>query len=145
MSLDETKGNTLRITDEELKISESRVQYSDKSNQGWTTLSAQIFDGGWSGMKLAEPAIEEIALAVDALTGSLLHSMADSQQELAVRQVISCGVRWLIEKTHHGISLTASPIGLYFARLWYFEELYPMIFTLSALRKVQKLDRIVEI
>jgi squalene-hopene/tetraprenyl-beta-curcumene cyclase len=28
---------------------------------------------------------------------------------------------------------TPTPIGLYFARLWYFEELYPLIFAASAL------------
>ena len=26
-----------------------------------------------------------------------------------------------------------SPIGLYFAKLWYYEKLYPLIFTVSAL------------
>jgi squalene-hopene/tetraprenyl-beta-curcumene cyclase len=40
---------------------------------------------------------------------------------------------------HQGRSTPASPIGLYFARLWYFEELYPLIFALCALSKIQKL------
>jgi squalene-hopene/tetraprenyl-beta-curcumene cyclase len=26
-----------------------------------------------------------------------------------------------------------SPIGFYFAKLWYYEKLYPLIFTVSAL------------
>ena len=29
--------------------------------------------------------------------------------------------------------LSAAPIGLYFARLWYYEELYPLVFALSGL------------
>jgi hypothetical protein len=31
-------------------------------------------------------------------------------------------------------------MGLYFARLWYFEELYPIVFALSALGKVNQLS-----
>jgi squalene-hopene/tetraprenyl-beta-curcumene cyclase len=27
----------------------------------------------------------------------------------------------------------ASPIGFYFAKLWYYERLYPLIFTVAAL------------
>ena len=34
-----------------------------------------------------------------------------------------------------------SPIGFYFARLWYFEKLYPLIFTAAALGKVEELDK----
>jgi hypothetical protein len=29
--------------------------------------------------------------------------------------------------------LEYSPIGFYFAKLWYYEKLYPLIFTVSAL------------
>jgi squalene-hopene/tetraprenyl-beta-curcumene cyclase len=50
------------------------------------------------------------------------------------------GAAWLMRNTDQGRSTTASPLGLYFARLWYFEELYPLIFALSALRKVQRLS-----
>ena len=31
--------------------------------------------------------------------------------------------------------MKATPIGFYFARLWYFEKLYPLIFTVAALRR----------
>ncbi|MEO2196318.1 MAG: prenyltransferase/squalene oxidase repeat-containing protein, partial [bacterium] len=39
------------------------------------------------------------------------------------------GLRWLTERT----DMTAAPIGLYFAKLWYYEKLYPLIFTVAAL------------
>jgi squalene-hopene/tetraprenyl-beta-curcumene cyclase len=29
--------------------------------------------------------------------------------------------------------MTPSPIGLYFAKLWYYEKLYPLIFTVASL------------
>jgi len=38
--------------------------------------------------------------------------------------------------TEQGNSTAASPIGFYFASLWYFEELYPLVFATAALRSV---------
>ena len=40
------------------------------------------------------------------------------------------GARWLEER----VDFAPSPIGLYFAKLWYSEKLYPLIFTVAALR-----------
>ena len=40
------------------------------------------------------------------------------------------GVRWLEERA----DFEPSPIGLYFAKLWYSEKLYPLIFAVSALK-----------
>ena len=54
--------------------------------------------------------IEETALAVAAL--------GDER-----------GARWLAERA----DFAPSPIGLYFAKLWYSEELYPLVFTVGAL------------
>ena len=31
-----------------------------------------------------------------------------------------------------------SPIGFYFAKLWYFEKLYPIIFTVAALGRARR-------
>ncbi len=101
-------------------------------------LSAQNTDGGWGGDGGVPSSIEETALAVDALATASLHSafrIPHSAIEAACR-----GAHWLITSTHRGQSTPASPIGLYFARLWYFEELYPLIFALSALSKVLKLS-----
>jgi squalene-hopene/tetraprenyl-beta-curcumene cyclase len=39
------------------------------------------------------------------------------------------GAHWLARQTE----MTASPIGLYFAKLWYYEKLYPLIFTVASL------------
>jgi len=36
------------------------------------------------------------------------------------------------------LSVQPAPIGLYFAHLWYSEELYPLIWTLDALGRVLK-------
>lgn len=46
------------------------------------------------------------------------------------------GAAWLIASTQNGTHFPAAPIGLYFARLWYWERLYPVIWTLHALEAV---------
>ncbi len=83
---------------------------------------AQGEDGGWGGAKSVPPSIEETALAVIALEG------AESAKDAWER-----GIAWLCGR-FSGESIPAgSPLGLYFARLWYWEELYPWIFAAEAL------------
>ena len=109
-------------------------------------LSAQNVDGSWGANKSIKPSIEETALAVDALAGLLnilaVTSEKDYTMHPPVKQMRSQalkGAAWLVKRIENATSLTPSPIGLYFARLWYFEELYPVIFTLSAMTKIQEL------
>jgi squalene-hopene/tetraprenyl-beta-curcumene cyclase len=45
-------------------------------------------------------------------------------------------VNWLMEAIESGAWREPSPIGFYFAKLWYFERLYPLIFTAGALNAV---------
>ncbi len=97
-------------------------------------LDAQNPDGGWGGAAGIASSIEETALAVDALA-SACRCGGDHDLLSSVRR----GVDWLISHMDEGRSTPASPIGLYFARLWYFEELYPRIFALAALGKARPL------
>ena len=53
----------------------------------------------------------------------------------AIETAISRGLFWLIPRVEDGRFREPSPIGFYFAKLWYFEALYPLIFTVAALRK----------
>ena len=96
--------------------------------------AAQNADGGWgtAGGRTPDDArtnnssVEETALAIEAL----LSGDAVTQFQPVLQQ----GLNWLVaavERDHHR---SASPIGLYFAKLWYHEHLYPLSFTLSALR-----------
>jgi squalene-hopene/tetraprenyl-beta-curcumene cyclase len=101
-------------------------------------LSAQNTDGGWGGAAALASSIEETSLALDALaTASIQSAICNPQSAI---EPVRRGVDWLIRNTEQGRSTPASPIGLYFARLWYFEELYPVIFSLSALSKVHQLS-----
>jgi len=94
-------------------------------------LSAQNADGGWGGAASVASSIEETALAVEALATA----GGDPSTARAVRR----GADWLIAHTHHGTYLPPSPIGLYFASLWYSEELYPIVFALAALSRASRM------
>jgi squalene-hopene/tetraprenyl-beta-curcumene cyclase len=91
---------------------------------GWL-ISAQGEDGGWGGAPNTPSSVEETALAVDALLGR--------GEPVAAPEAAGRGLRWLVERVEDGGFSTASPIGFYFAKLWYFEQLYPVIFTVGAL------------
>jgi len=98
-------------------------------------LSAQNRDGGWGGAPGAPPSIEETALAVEALAKALTCSGGSRLPLDAAGTAASRGVAWLIEHTERGRVMEPSPIGFYFAKLWYFERLYPVIFTVGALER----------
>jgi len=100
-------------------------------------LSAQNGDGGWGGAREVVSSIEETALAVEALADGLLTRQVRGDD--AVPEAICRGVDWLVAHTDQGRSVPPMPIGLYFAQLWYHEELYPIVFALSALAKAQRL------
>ncbi|MEW4489065.1 prenyltransferase/squalene oxidase repeat-containing protein [Thalassoglobus sp. JC818] len=86
--------------------------------------SAQNSDGGWGGVQGAPSSVEETALAVDALI--------DDRDSASA---IESGINWLIDRVESNTVDEAAPIGFYFAKLWYFEELYPVIFASGALRR----------
>jgi squalene-hopene/tetraprenyl-beta-curcumene cyclase len=105
---------------------------------GWL-LAAQRADGGWGGNATVEPSIEETAVAVEALARA---TSAGEEGKLDVhtaplRSAVRRGVGWLVTHTDRGRAFPSAPIGLYFARLWYSEALYPVIFTVSALRSAR--------
>jgi squalene-hopene/tetraprenyl-beta-curcumene cyclase len=57
-----------------------------------------------------------------------------------LHQATARGASWLSSAVTSQ-DLTAAPIGLYFARLWYYEELYPMIFALAGLGAMRSAAR----
>ena len=83
-------------------------------------------DGAWGPGTLGNgPGVEETALALEAM----LAAGGDS----AYDQHVERGLTWLIEAVDSGRFQHGSPIGFYFAKLWYYEKLYPVIFTVAAL------------
>jgi squalene-hopene/tetraprenyl-beta-curcumene cyclase len=45
------------------------------------------------------------------------------------------GAAWLVDRVESGAWREPAPIGFYFAKLWYYERLYPLIWTVGALGK----------
>jgi squalene-hopene/tetraprenyl-beta-curcumene cyclase len=92
-------------------------------------LKAQNANGGWGGGSQTQSSIEETSFVLAALA-----------TESVAQTAIGRGLRHLIEITDEGRKTPASPIGLYFARLWYYEELYPLVFALRALGRVRAFE-----
>jgi squalene-hopene/tetraprenyl-beta-curcumene cyclase len=93
--------------------------------------SAQNPDGGWGGAQGVPSSVEETALVVDVLFDLVLES----------RETLDRGILWLVERVEAGAFVEPSPIGFYFAKLWYFEKLYPIIFTVAALGRAWRSQR----
>jgi squalene-hopene/tetraprenyl-beta-curcumene cyclase len=90
-------------------------------------LASQNLDGGWGGAAGAPSSVEETALVLDVLVG------VGGQVDAAVNKGLTC----LVQHVEEGRLNQPTPIGFYFAKLWYFEKLYPMIFTVSALGRAR--------
>lgn len=90
---------------------------------------AQNPDGGWGGDG-HRSTVEETALAVEALAGGTPGEPSGN--------ACDGGVRWLIQAVAAGRHRDASPIGFYFAKLWYYERLYPLLLTLAALGQARR-------
>jgi squalene-hopene/tetraprenyl-beta-curcumene cyclase len=94
--------------------------------------SVQHRGGSWGGgvecdleTRFGQASVEETALAVEALFGC---GQAQAHEQAALK-----GLTWLIDAVEANRHQESSPIGFYFARLWYYERLYPLIMTVSAL------------
>jgi len=86
--------------------------------------AAQKPDGSFGGDPASPASIEETAVALHALC------LSGSPP--------SAALQWLLTATREGTHFPSAPIGLYFARLWYHERLYPVIWTLQALKTARQ-------
>lgn len=91
-------------------------------------LTIQNPDGGWGGTKDVASTLEETALAIEVLIDA----------GPATRVAVNKGLTWVVEQVERGGLQNPSPIGFYFAKLWYFERLYPLIFTVAALGRARQ-------
>jgi squalene-hopene/tetraprenyl-beta-curcumene cyclase len=98
-----------------------KVQSMIASGEGFL-VDAQNSNGSWGGDKNIPGTIEETSLAISALQKNEFGALREH------------GFVWLDHylETH---GLIPSPIGLYFASLWYDEKMYPLTAYLEALRR----------
>ncbi len=91
-------------------------------------LQAQNADGGWGGRAGIASSIEETALAAEMLLDAGAGAARAAER----------GLTWLVEQVEAGGLKNPTPIGFYFAKLWYFERLYPIIFSVAALGRARR-------
>ncbi len=91
-------------------------------------LANQNGDGGWGGGSGTPSSLEETALAVEVLL--------DARPE--ADDAVDRGLAWIVGRVEEGGLYEPTPIGFYFAKLWYFEKLYPIIFTVAALGRARR-------
>ncbi len=105
-----------------LQISNFRLQIGEECSA--SNLKSEI--------RNLKSSVEETALAVEALLAALPTSpqpLASSPLSAAVEK----GLNWLLDRVERGEHRQPAPIGFYFAKLWYYERLYPLTFTVAAL------------
>jgi squalene-hopene/tetraprenyl-beta-curcumene cyclase len=104
-------------------------------------LNLQNPDGGWGGRRDTPSSIEETALALEGL-GDFLIGRSETEADWVdlIHTAVGKGVRYLATATQSGTHFPPSPIGFYFANLWYFEKLYPLVYTVAALSRIANLQ-----
>jgi len=99
-------------------------------------LAVQNPDGGWGGAAGVPSSVEETAVALAGLRASAAAGEDEDDQRLARAEA------WLLTATDGLRSFEPRPIGLYFAKLWYSEALYPLILTTDALTRSYSRSRL---
>ncbi len=83
-------------------------------------------DGGWGdGNEPGVSSTEETAVGVEALLAAY--------DDPSIQPSVEKGLEWLIAAVASGRHQESTPIGFYFAKLWYYECMYPLSFTVAAL------------
>jgi squalene-hopene/tetraprenyl-beta-curcumene cyclase len=87
--------------------------------------------------------VEETALALESLAAAWEAGLGKEDllgmTENDFRSALQKGFDWLLQETQGGTTFPPAPIGFYFAKLWYYEKLYPVVFTLAALGRSARL------
>ncbi len=132
-------GNQHHPTQANPAYGTARVVLATLDPRGAAWLIDAVQPDGGVGPAAGIPAsVEETAVAVEALARVAAESpMADLRDR--ARAAVAAGVGWLLDRSAEGTRFPAAPIGLYFAKLWYDEALYPLVFTVAALERATRL------
>jgi squalene-hopene/tetraprenyl-beta-curcumene cyclase len=143
-ALVEAAGQTSSLSNTLARSRETRAALFGMMERGirWL-LQAQNEDGGWGAHTRGQSSVEETALATEALarliraeaSGELSRDAPTTLPADAIRSAVLSATTWLIARVETGEWRQPSPIGFYFAKLWYYERLYPLIFTVGALKQ----------
>jgi squalene-hopene/tetraprenyl-beta-curcumene cyclase len=126
---------------------------------------SQNGDGGWGGGKslnwsqlrrafvvsesevgdhqlkrLGTSSVEETALCTETLLLAIQCSSIDELMRKRLESHARRGVEWLLRAVELDCIAIHWPIGFYFAKLWYYEKMYPLVFAASTLTKALNID-----
>lgn len=103
-------------------------------------LEQQNLDGGWGGIFNTASTNEETALCISVIALVLKKRKLDNPRTTTkCEEALSRGLKWLLPRIENDAYQMVSPIGFYFAKLWYFEAMYPLVFVAGALNQVDQL------
>ena len=103
-------------------------------------LEQQNPDGGWGGIFNTASTNEETALCISVIAQMLKKRKFDNPGVTTeCEEALSRGLKWLLPRIENNAYQMVSPIGFYFAKLWYFEAMYPLVFVAGALNQVDQL------
>lgn len=103
-------------------------------------LEQQNPDGGWGGIFNTASTNEETALCISVIALVLKKRKFDNPRTTTkCEEALSRGLKWLLPRIENNAYQMVSPIGFYFAKLWYFEAMYPLVFVAGALNQVDQL------
>ena len=103
-------------------------------------LEQQNPDGGWGGIFNTASTNEETALCISVIAQMLKKQKFDNPRTTTkCEEALSRGLKWLLPRIENDAYQMVSPIGFYFAKLWYFEAMYPLVFVAGALNQVDQL------
>ncbi|EMI17142.1 squalene-hopene cyclase [Rhodopirellula maiorica SM1] len=156
------------LSDEAIRRGASYLCSNQNADGGWGGGASilpwmkrdRLRDAGVQAAEDLTSSVEETAVAIEALTaiysknGRLSTNdhgkMPKDSIEFAQtgptagkndpKQVIIRGVEFLLQSVHDGRHRVPWPIGFYFAKLWYHEKLYPLVFTVAALSSFLRSD-----
>ena len=101
-------------------------------------LKNQNNDGGWGSSKGIKSSLEETGLALDALSVFYDNKKEDEVFQKAIKNALT----YLDKEIVQNNNLAPSPIGFYFAKLWYYEKLYPLTFITPGLERLSASRRL---
>lgn len=101
-------------------------------------LSCQNEDGGWGGNKGVRSKVTYTSRVLAALAHFQPHPQPLSDWRGEICEAKQRGWDYLYRRYQAGTLYENEPVGLYFSRLWYSEELYNVTFLLHAIKNEEK-------
>lgn len=99
-------------------------------------LQAQNADGGWSGNIKEKNINRGASPSKVTITAKALAALSYHRDKAEVKAAIATGVEFLYQRWKEGRLYEREPIGLYFARLWYSEEMYNLCYLMVCLKRL---------